>query len=323
MRLFTSLALFLLLAWGAPARAATTCVFATAGTTLALQGDCTTDASILIPDGFTLDMQGYTITAVDPAGGHFMGAVIRNAGAWAAVFNGVVNASGLANVCDGGADRLRGVMFDGAAGYIRHLSVTDINQGPSGCQEGNAIEVRNEPFDGTHPNTLQVEVAHNTVTNWQKTGIVVNGDVNANIHHNVVGASATQANLAANSVQVGFGALAAVEANHVAGNAWCCSDTVATAILLFDAGAGTRVFHNNLMDGNADIGIYISGTGIAVDNNRVFESGPDTNAFGYDVGIGDYGATPNAVTNNKVRGYQTPYEGVAGGRNKVIPSPND
>jgi len=60
------------------------------------------------------------------------------------------------------------------------------------------------------------------------------------------------------------------------------------------------VRHNNIMDGNADVGIYVEADGVLVDNNRVFESGPD----GYDdIGIGDYG-TPgsNTVTNNKARG---------------------
>lgn len=45
--------------------------------------------------------------------------------------------------------RLRGILFDGAAGSITHNTVTNINQGASGCQEGNGIEVRNGPFDNT------------------------------------------------------------------------------------------------------------------------------------------------------------------------------
>ena len=33
---------------------------------MTLNGDCTTDATILVPNGFTLDGAGNTITAVDP-----------------------------------------------------------------------------------------------------------------------------------------------------------------------------------------------------------------------------------------------------------------
>jgi hypothetical protein len=169
---------------------------------------------------------------------------------------------------------------------------------------------------------VSVEISHNTVTNWQKTGIAVSCDVTADVHHNVVGASVTQANLAANSIQISSGALGIVSHNHVAGNSWCCAPVVATAILLFQPRAGTQVSQNNLMDGNADVGIFIGGDGVTVDNNKVFESGPDNNS-GFDVGIGDYYDTaPNTVTNNKVRGYDTPYDGVVGGKNKVIPDPH-
>jgi hypothetical protein len=298
------------------AEAANTCAFATVGTTMTLLGDCSTDATLSVPDGFTLDGNGFTITAVDPPGGHFVGAVIRNAGPTAHVVDLTVTTLNLANVCDGGDDRLRGIMFQGASGSIRGNTVVNLNQGASGCQEGNAIEVRNF---GDLAGTATVEITGNAVSSFQKTGILTNGDVDAAIHHNTVNGSATQANLAANGIQVGFGAKASVMHNSVAGNSWAGPDAAATAILLYQFAAGTAVRQNNLMDGNADVGIYIAGDGALVDNNRVFESGPD--GF-YDIGIGDYGIG-NAVTNNKVRGYGLAYDGVTTGNNKAIPSPHD
>lgn len=304
----------------APVSAATTCTFTISGTTMSLDGDCTTDATILIPNGFTLDGNGHTITAIDPPAGHFLGAIVKNGGTTAHVTNLVVTASGLADVCDpaGPVDtRLRGVMFEGASGSITHSTVDGVNQGASGCQEGNSIEVRNAPFDGTHPNTQTVEIAHNVVTNYQKTGIVANGDVLVSIHHNKVGQSATQANLAANAVQIGFGGGGEIIHNQIDGNTWCCSDTVATAILLYATASGVVVKQNNL-SGNADVGIYVYTDGAVINNNKVFESGADINAFGYDIGIGNYGSG-NAVTNNKVKGYTTAYEGVTDGNNKTIP----
>ena len=123
------------------AEAANNCSFTTVGTTMTLDGDCQTDATILVPDGMTLDGNGHTITGVDPAGGHFTGPVVGNGGATAHVTRLGVTVAGLANVCDAGDDRLRGIMFMGASGSITHNEVSDINQGPSGCQEGNAIEV--------------------------------------------------------------------------------------------------------------------------------------------------------------------------------------
>ena len=53
-------------AFAGPALAATTCTFTTAGTTMTLDADCTTDATIPIPDGYTLDGAGLTIVANDP-----------------------------------------------------------------------------------------------------------------------------------------------------------------------------------------------------------------------------------------------------------------
>jgi hypothetical protein len=183
-----------------------------------LDGDCSTDTTISVPDGFTLDGQEYTITAVDPAADHFRGAIVANGGTTANVFNLGLATSGLKNVCDSDADRLRGIMFEGASGLISNNTVFELNQGPSGCQEGNAIEVRNAPFDGTHPDTQTVEVSNNKLFNWQKSGIVANGDVDVSVQNNKIGVSATQANLAPNSLQFGFGASGEAKHNNIEGN---------------------------------------------------------------------------------------------------------
>lgn len=302
-----------------PVDAATTCTFTTTGSTMTLDGDCTTDETILVPDGMTLDGSGHTITAVDPVGG-FKGAVVENGGATANVVHLTVTTDSLSNACKGGADRLRGIMFDGASGRIAHNTVDGINKGASGCQEGNGIEVRNAPFDGTHPNTIVVEIEHNTIVSYQKTGIVANGDVDVDIHHNTIGESATQENLAANSLQLGFGALGSVTHNSIDGNQWKgITNFAATAILIFDA-SPTSVSKNNIR-GNSEIGIYIFADGGVYDNNRVFDEGVDHPNASYDIGIGNWGAD-NVVTNNKVRGFEIPYDGDVDGNNKTIPSPN-
>lgn len=306
-----------LLLQSTPTMAVSDCTFTNKGSTMKLDGDCVTDETILIPDGFTLDGKNHTITAVDPPAGHFTGAVVTNAGTNASVKNLTVTVSGLSNVCDGGDDRLRGILLEDASGSITHNTVIGINQGPSGCQEGNAIEVRNAPYDGTHPNTLFVEIAHNQVFDYQKTGIVANGDVAANIHHNAVGASATQENLAANSIQVGFGATGSVTHNNIDGNQWMgTSDFVATAVLIYAAN-GVEVSKNNIR-GNSDIGMYFLGDDGIVNNNRIFDEGPDHPNSSYDYGLGNWGLD-NTVTNNKVHGFEFPYDGVAGGNNKTIP----
>jgi hypothetical protein len=325
-RMFGSLivlgALFASLFVVTPVAAATDCTFTTSGTTMTLDADCTTDETILIPDGMTLDGKGNTITAVDPDGGNFIGPIVKNQGSIANVINLVVTADDLANACKAGDNRLRGIMFQGASGSITKSTVTGVNMGASGCQEGNAIEISNAPFDGTGSNTQIVEVAHNTVTDYQKSGIVANGDVNVSIHHNKVGASATQANLAPNSIQVALGASGAVVHNHVEGNQWLgTSNWAATAVLVYLAGEGLEVSNNNIK-GSFGVGIYLIGSGLVVNNNRVNNDGGEgpTATWGI-INCGDAFCNSfgdNVIKNNKVRGFDYPYYGVEGGKNKVI-----
>ncbi len=233
-----------------PGPTASGCSFAKAETTWTLDDDCTTDATIVIPDGITLDGAGHTITGVDPPGGHFVGAVVRNGGASMSVVDLKVTVSGLKNACDGGADRLRGVLFDGAGGSITRSVVAGIHQDGSGCQEGNAIEVRNEPMDGSHPATKHVTVADNEVTAYQKTGIVANGDVLVTVTGNAVVGLGPVPYIAQNGIQIGYGAMGEVRGNDISGNEYTgcsnqdaartgCTPWVSAALLLYDVDANS------------------------------------------------------------------------------------
>jgi hypothetical protein len=301
------------------------CEFNTSGTTMYLTADCNTETTIVIPDGYTLDFNGNTITAVDPAGGSFLGAVVKNGGAVAHVLDASITTMNLTVACHGATpvdNRLRGILFNGASGSITGGSVMNINQGASGCQEGNGIEIRNPPFDGNTPGgRKEVTITNVDVSNYQKTGILMNGNIQVTLTNSKIGTSATQANLAANAVQVGYGALAYVERNKIGQNSWLgASDWVATGALLYLAAPGTVFSQNIMMDGNADVGIYIYSNGITVENNKVFETGDD--ATHGDWGIGNWG-TGNIVGNNKIKGYETAIDGDESRRNVVIPSPKD
>lgn len=232
----------------APAQAVTNCVFTVSGTTMTLTGDCTTDSTIYVPNGVTLDGAGYTITAVDPSGDHYRGAVVKNLGSTANVINLGVTASNLADFCDGGGDRLRGIMLEAASGSITNNTVTNINQGPSGCQEGNGIEVRGLLFGPPAPSAwpYQAFVSGNTVTGYQKTGILANGDVAVTLTDNtVVGPGPVGVPRAAsNGVQLGFGATGTVSDNAISGNDYTPRDFVACGLLVFEAsGVGANRNH--------------------------------------------------------------------------------
>lgn len=300
MRRALAATLFLLTLSGA-AEAATNCVFDLSAGIMRLEADCTTDASVVIPDGITLDGAFHTITAVDPPGGHFIGAILMNGGTRASILNTRLAADALANVCNVGDARLRGILLDGASGVVKGNTVLDINQGASACQEGNAIEVWNL----AGPPVL-VEIADNVVDGYQKSGIVASGAVDVSIHHNVVGSSATQAMLSANAIQIGFGAWASIEHNDITGNRWLLADAAATAVLLSRSAPGTLV-RRNTINGNADVGIYVAADAAVIADNLLFDDGPD--GF-YDIGIVSLGA--NVVRDNDIRGYNDKQVGVGG-----------
>ena len=295
-------------ATGVAANAA--CSFTTAKKTMTLNGNCTTTASIVVPSGYTLDGGGYTITANDPLGDHFRGGVIQNGGAVANVTNVTVTAAGLADICDGGADRLRGILFDGASGSITNVKVLNINQGASGCQEGNGIEVRNF---GSSTTTIRVTIDGNTVTNYQKNGITANGDTDATITNNVVQGAGPVSYIAQNGIQVGFGATAMVKRNAVSGNEYTGSSTVATGILLVagpfygsDYSVGDQIDSNTINEN--DVGVYVSeldadgnpaptATNVKIVNNTISKTAV-TNGLIYQAGVSEQGNNDKIINNN-------------------------
>jgi hypothetical protein len=233
--------------WGA-------CQVEISGTTYRLLDDCITDQTLLIPDGFTLDGDGHTITAIDPAGGHFIGAIVRNEGSTAHVTDVTVTASALADVCDAGASRLRGIMLEGASGSVTNTTVTGVRQGQSGCQEGNAIEVRNFEADGATPASprASVTISGNTVTDYMKNGITANGGIAATITGNTVAGDGPISFIAQNGIQVGFGATASVQGNAVSGNDYTPTDWLACGLLFFEA-SGVKAAKNSYSGNEKDL----------------------------------------------------------------------
>jgi hypothetical protein len=232
---------------GRPAAAVNDCLIVPSGvlgTTMLLTNDCTTNSTIFIPNGMTFDGGGHRITAIDPVPPfpappeHFLGAVLRNEPGATEVHVTNVEILGQisADACDAGDNRLRGILFDGAGGTITNNRLFDIRQGPSsGCQEGNAIEVRSftpagEPTDPR----FQVTISDNVVRGYQKTGIVANGGVDAIIGRNIVSGDNGITFIAQNGIQVGFGATALISANAISGNNYLPNPVFACGIIIFD-----------------------------------------------------------------------------------------
>jgi parallel beta-helix repeat protein len=255
-----------------PVHAATTCVFDTRGQRMALRASCQTDATIEIPDGFTLDGRGRSIVAVDPPGGHFLGAVVRNAGASANVRNLVVEARALVSVCDGSGppdQRLAGILLADASGTVTNSRVLGINQGQSGCQEGAAIAVRGD--QSGEGQARSVQIVNNRVEGYQKTGILVNGNVDAVVDRNRVVGLGPVDFIGQNGIQLGFGARGSVTRNQVAQNIYTQPEAASGGILIWNAGPGVEVARNRIED--CDVGIWLlTSSEAVVENNWVSDS---------------------------------------------------
>jgi copper-binding protein NosD len=222
------------------AMAATNCTFTTSGSTQRLNADCTTDATIFIPNGFTLDGAGHTITAVDPPGDHWKGAVVRSNGPRANVRRLTISASALQDVCDVGPgafgeDRLRGIAFYGASGSISNNRIVGLNQGAgSTCNEGTAILVENAPFDGTHPNTRRVTVEENEIVDAQTYGIAAQGDVDVTVKDNNVDLSSAVGAISQYGISVSAGAAGRVQENAVGAGYQDGNVSFPTGILIYE-----------------------------------------------------------------------------------------
>ena len=272
------------------------------GTTMLLTGTCTTTSSIDVPDGMTLDGNHHTIIALDPPDGPFRGPIVVARGGVAAVVNTAISTVLLREGCYDGAERLRGISFEDASGVIRGNTVDNVRRQRSGCQEGVGIEVRNSQHDvpSTH-----VEIVANVIDRYQKGGILVHGGVDAVLRENAIGASAAQALLPANAIQVGPGARATVEGNAVLGNSFASSLAAGTAILLAGSAPGT-VVRSNAIAGDSDVGIHVLADGALVSDNVLRDEGAD--GF-WDIGIVNLGVG-NTFVDNVVEGYRLPDAGI-------------
>jgi hypothetical protein len=310
--------LLLALSMAMIASAATTCTYLVSGSSMVLQDDCTTDAPIIVPNGMTHDGTGHKITATDPPGNHFRGAVIQNGGASANVVDTVIETVGLADFCQTGADSLAGILFDGAAGNVSRNVILSVNKNRrpgvrSSCQEGNAIEVMNL---GSAPGRLRVTIDSNKISDYQKTGIMVSGDVDGLVTGNTITGAGPQGFIGQNGIQIGFGAHARVIGNTVAGNSYAGSGTASGGIIVASGplqksrySFGIEISSNYLY-GN-DVGVWLMQTteeGDApvlptqikvVDN--VITNDALTNGAKYQAGITAHGNN-DTITGNRISG---------------------
>lgn len=156
------------------------------------------------------------------------------------------------------------------------MMVRDLSPPLSGCQNGSAVRYG-------APSTAQSgtgTISNNIIDTYQKNGVTVsNTGTVVTISNNTITGELPPPNNAQNGIQVSSGAIATVTGNTVTNNqcgaAGCgpgLSDTWATGILLFDAGAGTVVNGNTI--NNNDAGLVnvatVAGAPVLAANGNTF-----------------------------------------------------
>jgi hypothetical protein len=187
----------------------------------------------------------------------------------AAQIGGTVSGSLDATGCDIGVYfATPGSVTSGAQIFgARYFGV--VNDGTSVTVEGASIhDVGNNPFDGTQhgvgiyfTNGGSGAIDGNTVSAYQKGGIVVNGTgTSASVTNNTVSGLGPVVFIAQNGIQVSRGAVATVRGNDISDNFYTGEVGVgpnpggqnpegweyfSTGLLLFEAGAGTKTADNH------------------------------------------------------------------------------
>ena len=225
--------------------------------TFTLLADCETSRTLYVDDGWTVDGAGHKITATETPTTTFTGAVLQNAGTSMNVKNLTVTTSGWDDASKSSDATLSGIRLLAASGDLTNVTVDGISH-PNGSQGGRAIYVDNRLGSATET----VNITDATVTNYQKNGIDVRGDVNVTVSDSVVGAAGSpsgapqDSNLAANAIVIGFGANGTVRGSHITGNDWDgLSSENATGVLAYSAGDVT-IEHNVIDGAGTDVGVY-------------------------------------------------------------------
>lgn len=220
-----------------------------------------------------------------------------------------------------------GVVVNGDVGAVA-VNVTgsaihDIGESPltgQGSQHGNAVYHR-----ALGTGTASGTISGNTITNYQKNGITINGSVSATITNNTVTGQGPASWIAQNGIQLGYGLKATVTGNTVTGNAYTGANLASSAGILvvggeyFGTGLADTVgltITKNTLTGN-DVGVFIFNGDAACDapptatnnavklntisNDAVTNTTGYSATYGYQAGIADNGKK-DLIVNNKVSG---------------------
>jgi Fibronectin type III domain len=233
--------------------AVTTCTFTPSGTTESLDGNCLLSETHVVPDGWTLDGNGFTITA-DPAGTFARGVIASESGTGATTPKAMnVKHLTIATVPNG----TDGILFDGAQGAVSRVTVQG---GQNGVEADNDIGAG----IGTGLTAPQVKVGRTTIGNYQDAGVYAHGDLKLDVlQADILSPQASTGHIVA-GVYIQSGAHGSVKDSHIR-----LSDVELASPTAFGAGVQIEkddsllprrieVKRNVFTGGNADFGISVS-----------------------------------------------------------------
>lgn len=181
---------------------------------------------------------------------------------------------------------LVGIYYRNTSGEAEHNAVRNVNLGPGlfGCQSGQGIFVQSKL-----PGKSIVELAKNTIHDYQKTGILANeAGTYINAYGNTISGFGVSPIIAQNGVQIGFGATGQLHKNSIINHAYgaCISITncsfTSSNVLVFAAANGVNISENVL--GKSQVNIYFDADKGKVEKNTIF----DTDVFDGIYVPGDY-----------------------------------
>lgn len=303
---------------GSPASAApqditSVCATSQAGTTITLTSDCATTTTLTVPDGFTLDGGGHTITASDASltpAGFFTGPVVTNAGTSMYIENLTVR--GNFSLADE-TKAVFGIVFTNADGTIDGVQVLDITR-HSTFNYGQGIQVI---AAGT---TRSVTITNTTVSGFQKAGLNASGSVIVDVSGSTIGPPDLSINtptspfpLAQNTAQYIFGAGGTITGSTIIGYSALqnAGGSASIAILLFGS-SGVTVDSNVFGGDGTDIaiGVYSGSTGTLIQYNQIDRSAPPA-GFPDVFGIGVQAQDPTTLVCNTFAGWKQNLDGAA------------
>ncbi len=256
--------------------------------------------------GFYRDGNNLTAALINPAS--TVSSEVDATGCNIAIYFGPGN-SGAVNGANIHGANYFGVVNNGGNVSIQYSRIHDIGEQPlNGDQHGVGIYF-------AYGSSATGFITGNTLWNYQKGGIVVNGPGSvATISDNTVTGQGPVNWIAQNGIQIGYGASATVMRNTVTGNSYTGTSTVSGGIIVvggpeYDAAytIGTQIV-GNTVTGN-DIGIWLTNidqfgnppstaTNVKVVNNSISNNAVSNNygGFGYQPALPTRGTTTRSST---------------------------